>query len=152
MSARLVLHLNFNNHQDISRENNLSVENFEYIITPFKITYTAMHAKSLQSCPTLCHPMSCSLPGSSVHGNSPGKNTGVGCMPSYRGSPQPRDQICVSYVSCIGRQILYHQCHQGSPYTCICIFIFIIVKYYQENIQRYQVNLTTVIETQNSFH
>ena len=38
-----------------------------------------MHAKSLQSCPTLCHPMSCSLPGSSVHGNSPGKNTRMGC-------------------------------------------------------------------------
>ena len=29
-----------------------------------------------QSCPTLCHPMDCSPPGSSVHGNSPGKNTG----------------------------------------------------------------------------
>ena len=27
-----------------------------------------MHAKSLQSCPTLCDPMSHSLPGSSVHG------------------------------------------------------------------------------------
>ena len=32
-----------------------------------------------QSCPTLCDPMDCSLPGSSVHGDSPGKNTGVGC-------------------------------------------------------------------------
>ena len=27
-----------------------------------------MHAKSLQSCPTLCDPMNHSLPGSSVHG------------------------------------------------------------------------------------
>ena len=31
-----------------------------------------------QSCPTLCDPMDCSLPDSSVHGDSPGKNTGVG--------------------------------------------------------------------------
>ena len=31
------------------------------------------------SCPTLCNPMDCSPPGSSVHGDSPGKNTGVGC-------------------------------------------------------------------------
>ena len=45
-----------------------------------------MHAKSLcvlrlatQWCPTLCDPMDCSPPGSSVHGDSPGKNTGVGC-------------------------------------------------------------------------
>ena len=29
---------------------------------------TCMHAKSLQSCPTLCDPMDCSLTGSSVHG------------------------------------------------------------------------------------
>ena len=27
-----------------------------------------MHAKSLQSCPTLCDPVDCSWPGSSVHG------------------------------------------------------------------------------------
>ena len=32
-----------------------------------------------QSCLTLCDPMDCILPGSSVHGDSPGKNPGVGC-------------------------------------------------------------------------
>ena len=33
-----------------------------------------------QSCPTLCDPMDCSLPGSSVHPwDFPGKSTGVGC-------------------------------------------------------------------------
>ena len=32
-----------------------------------------------QLCPTLCDPMDCSPPGSSVHGESPGKNSGVGC-------------------------------------------------------------------------
>ena len=32
-----------------------------------------------QSCPTLCDPMDCSLPGSSVNGDSPSKNTAVGC-------------------------------------------------------------------------
>ena len=30
-------------------------------------------------CPTVCGPMDWSLLGSSVHGDSPGKNTGVGC-------------------------------------------------------------------------
>ena len=34
--------------------------------------------KSLQLYPTLWDPMDCSLPGSSAHGNSPGRNTGVG--------------------------------------------------------------------------
>ena len=32
-----------------------------------------------QSCPTLCDPMDCILPSSCVHGDSPGKNAGVGC-------------------------------------------------------------------------
>ena len=32
-----------------------------------------------QSCPTLCNPMDCSPSGSSVHGNFPGRNIGVGC-------------------------------------------------------------------------
>ena len=44
-----------------------------------------MHAKSLQSYLTLCDPMDCSLPGSSVHGDSPGKNTGVGCHALLQG-------------------------------------------------------------------
>ena len=29
-------------------------------------------------------------------------------MPSSRGSSRPRDQNCVSYVSCIGKHVLYH--------------------------------------------
>ena len=32
-----------------------------------------------QSCPTLCNPVDCSPPGSSVQGDSPSKKTGVGC-------------------------------------------------------------------------
>ena len=47
-----------------------------------------------QSCLSLCDPMDCSLPGSSVHGDSPGKNTGVnnhpllqGIFPTQRSNP-----------------------------------------------------------------
>ena len=42
-------------------------------------------AKSPQSCPTLCDPTDCSLPGSSVHGDSPGKNAGAGCRAHLQG-------------------------------------------------------------------
>ena len=38
-----------------------------------------------QSCPTLCDPMDCSPSGSFVHGDSPGKNTGVGCHTLLQG-------------------------------------------------------------------
>ena len=34
---------------------------------------------------TLCDPMDCSPPGSSIHGDSPGKNTGVGCHVLLKG-------------------------------------------------------------------
>ena len=34
-----------------------------------------------RSCPILCNPMDCSSPGSSVHEDSPSKNTGVPCPP-----------------------------------------------------------------------
>ena len=50
-----------------------------------------MHAKLLQSFPTLCYPMDCSPPGFSVLGilypwNSPGKNTGVYCHALLQGN------------------------------------------------------------------
>ena len=43
-----------------------------------------------QLCPVLCNLMGCSPPGSSVHGDSPGKNTGVGCHALLQGNlPNP---------------------------------------------------------------
>ena len=49
-----------------------------------------VHAQSLRSDPALCDPMHCSLPGSSVRGDSPGKHTEGVAVPSSRGSdPHP---------------------------------------------------------------
>ena len=53
-----------------------------------------------QSCPALCYPMGCSPPGSSVHGDSPGKNTAVGCHALLQGeSSQLRDWTQVSLIT-----------------------------------------------------
>ena len=60
-----------------------------------------VHAKLLQSCPTLQDPVDCSLPGSSVHGILQVGILEWVAMFSSRGSSWPRDQTCVSYVSCI---------------------------------------------------
>ena len=38
-----------------------------------------------QSCPTLCNPVDCSPPGSSLHGDSPGQNTRVGSRSLLQG-------------------------------------------------------------------
>ena len=58
-----------------------------------------------QLCLTLCKSMDCSPPGFSVHGDSPGKNTGMGCHASSRRSSQLRDQ---THVPCASRWILNH--------------------------------------------
>ena len=61
-----------------------------------------------QSCPTLCDPMDCSLPGSSVHGILQARILEWIAISFSRGSSWPRDQTLVSCISCIGRWILYY--------------------------------------------
>ena len=57
--------------------------------------------------PTLCDPMDCSPPGSSVHGIFQARGLGWVAISSSRGSFQLRDRTWVSCGLCIGRQILY---------------------------------------------
>ena len=52
-----------------------------------------------QSGLTLCDSMDCSPPGSSVHGDSPGKNTVVSCHALLQGSSKPRDRTHVSHIT-----------------------------------------------------
>ena len=65
-----------------------------------------------QSYLTLCNPMDCSPPGSSVHEDSPGKNTGVGCHALLQGI-FPTQGSNPGLPHC--RWILYHLSHQRSP-------------------------------------
>ena len=78
-------------------------------IYPFKIcilsSWAWAYAKSLQSCLTL-NTTGNSLAGSSVHGFSKQCWSGLSCSPP--GISWPRVQTRISYVSCIGRRILYH--------------------------------------------
>ena len=61
--------------------------------------------------PTLCDPVDCNPPGSSVHGDSPGKNTGVD------------GHALLQVISIQGlnpgllqwRRVLYHLSHNGTP-------------------------------------
>ena len=58
-------------------------------------------AQSLQSCPTLCDPMTCTPPDFSVCGILLARILAWVAMPSFRGFSQPRDQTHISCVSCI---------------------------------------------------
>ena len=72
------------------------------------IKLLCMHAKSLQSCPTLCKPMDYSPPGSSVHGILQARKLEWVAMPSSRRSSWLRDRTWVSYVFCIDSLFLCH--------------------------------------------
>ena len=58
-------------------------------------------AQSLQSCLTLCDPMDCSLPGSSVHEILQKRILEWVAMPSSRESCQLRDRTRNSSMSCV---------------------------------------------------
>ena len=53
------------------------------------------HAKLLQLCPILSHPMDCSQPGPSVDGNLQARILKWVAMPFSRGSSQPKDRTCL---------------------------------------------------------
>ena len=89
-------------------------------------------AKSLHLCPTLSYPMDCSPPGSSVSGILQARIPEWVSMPSSRESSWPRDWTCFFYVSCIGRQVLYHYCHLGSPFILYThMYIRLLSIYYR---------------------
>ena len=62
-------------------------------------------------CLTLCDPMDCSPPGSSVHGIIPARILEWFAISSSKGSSLPRNQ---TRIACIGRWILLPLCHLGS--------------------------------------
>ena len=102
-----------------------------------EVIASAPCAESAQSCMTLWDPMDCRPSGSSVHWDSPGKNTGVGCHFPFQGLLPTRGWTC---VSCTGRPILYHTTTWGTPecfskkarYEIKCNSIWSMYQYFSE--------------------
>ena len=65
-----------------------------------------------QSFLTLCDPTDCSPPGSSVHEDSPGKNTGAGCHALLQGIFPTQESNPNLYM---GRWVLYHCATREAP-------------------------------------
>ena len=87
---------------------------------------------------TLCNTMGCSLPGSSVHGDSPGKNTRVGCHAFLQGI-FPTQGSNLGLPHC--RWILYYLSQQGSPdiwftdtflQSIACLFLLLTVSFTEQ--------------------
>ena len=66
-----------------------------------------------QSCPTLCNPTAYSPPGSSVHGDSPGRNTGVGGLPLLQVAFLTQELNWSLLHPLSYRQTLYQLSYQG---------------------------------------
>ena len=81
---------------------------------PKVIVYYPMcvHAKSLQSCPTLCDPVDCSLPESSVHGILQAIKVEWVAIFSPRGYSWLRYQI---WISCTAGRFLYIWATREAP-------------------------------------
>ena len=63
------------------------------------VIYEVKWSEVVQSCPTLCDTMDCSLPGSSIHGISQARILERVTISSSRGSSQPGDRTQVSSIA-----------------------------------------------------
>ena len=106
-----------------SPHNSLQEKDFYHSLFPPREkprVYPTLPCWVAQSCLTLHDPRDCSPPGSSVHGDSPGESTRVGCH-----------SLCQAIFPTQGlnpglshyRRILYHLRHQGSPCSTLESFI-----------------------------
>ena len=71
----------------------------EYVIVTSGFSGKEVKVKVTQSCPTLCDPMDCSPPGSSVHGILQVRLLVWVAFPFSRGSSQSRDGTRVSCIA-----------------------------------------------------
>ena len=88
-----------------------------------------MLAKSIQSCPTLCDPMVCTLPGFSVHEIFPGKNTRMDCHAFLQGISltQGSNLHLIMFPGLAGGFFTTVQCLCGSECK---LFFFLMYTFY----------------------
>ena len=87
-----------------------SLPHYLSLISMLFLTFKVGTCEVTQSCLTLCNSMDCSPADSSVHGDSPGKNTGVGCHALLQGIfPTQRSNPGLPHC----RQTLYRLSYQG---------------------------------------
>ena len=90
------------------------------------------HCLVTKSCSIHCDLLDCNPPDSSDNEILQARILEWVAMPLSRGSSQPQDWTCLSYVSCIERYVPYHWHHLGSSIYCIeaCIFLLSLWKYF----------------------
>ena len=128
IDRQTLLYLKWINNKDLLYRTWNSAQCYEAAWMGGEYGEERLPAKLLQSCLTLCNPMYYSPPGSSVHGILQAR-----ILEDWhfllQGIFTIQDQILISCISCIGRWVLYHYHHLGSPWgridTCIWVAIFL---------------------------
>ena len=85
---------------------------FLWFLDLFSVFLHLLYCLVTQSCLTLCNPVDCIPPGSSLHGISQARILEWVAISSSRGPSRSRAQ---TQVSCIGRQILYQWATREAP-------------------------------------
>ena len=87
---------------DLSVMKNTNTNQIDILLLDNLIIWYKFKVKSesevAQSCPTLCDPMDCSLPGSYLHGILQARVLEWGAISFSRGSSRPRDRTRVSHI------------------------------------------------------
>ena len=89
------------------------------IVNIFWCFFVCLHAQSLQLYPTLCDPMDCSPPGSSIHGILQARVLEWVPFPSPEDLPDQESNLGLLHYG----QILYPLSHQGRLYVYIHTYI-----------------------------
>ena len=101
---------------------------WEYLLTVECCNVYESESEVTQSCPTLCDPMDCGLPGSSLHGILQARVLGVGChFLLQRIFPTQGLNPGLPHW----RQTLYHLSHQGILFGCLDSFKWRINSYFR---------------------
>ena len=83
-----------------------------------------MYAKLLQSCLTLCDPIDCSPPGSSVHGILQARILEWVAISYCRGSFLPSIELISLLSPALARGFFTTSVILKAPYVCVCVCVY----------------------------
>ena len=83
-----------------------------------------MHAQTFQLCPTLCNPIDCSPPGSSILGILQARILEWVSLPSSRGSSWPRNW---THISCVAGRLFTHWANWESHLSLVYLLQILLI-------------------------
>ena len=126
LTSRVILACNLPVARITWKEGMSFISLYWYSVTRIQVVLSELWcAQLLQLCLTLCSPIDCRPPACSIHGVFQARILEWDAMPSARASSWPRDQTCISCVSCISGRFFTteppEKAHRWSLMSVQCI-------------------------------